>query len=116
MHTVYKFSQSPHSGDECPNCNGEGLIKEQKTFEVVLDQGAPDEHKVVLRGEAGCNEPGIEPGDLIFVFNQVCSLTDRCIFFLEGVSERLIGGGAAFGCALPCTLNLQGSCKHNSSC
>ena len=62
------------AGDECNACNGDGLIQEKKTFEVNLDQGAPDEHKVVLRGEAGSHEPGLEPGDLIFLFTQVCSL------------------------------------------
>jgi DnaJ homolog subfamily A member 2 len=46
------------------------LIEEKKTFEVVLDKGAPDEHKVVLRGEAGIPEPGVEPGDVVFIFFQ----------------------------------------------
>lgn len=64
------------TGDECGSCQGDGLIQEKKTFEVVLDKGAPDEHKVVLRGEAGCPEPGVEPGDLIFLFTQVCNHID----------------------------------------
>jgi DnaJ homolog subfamily A member 2 len=51
-------------------CRGEGLKDEKKVFEVSLDKGAPDEHKVILRGEAGIPEPGVEPGDLIFVFHQ----------------------------------------------
>ena len=75
MHTV-----SAHAGDECPVCSGDGLVQEKKTFEFVLDQGAPDEHKVVLRGEAGSPEPGVEPGDLIFLFTQVRSLTDHWLF------------------------------------
>lgn len=49
---------------------GQGLTEEKKTFDVALDKGAPDEHKVILRGEAGVQEPGVEPGDVIFVFIQ----------------------------------------------
>lgn len=64
-------------GDECRLCGGDGLIQEKKTFEVVLDKGSPDEHKVTLRGEAGCSEPGMEPGDLIFVFTQEKSDDDN---------------------------------------
>lgn len=57
-------------GDECKACRGGGIIEETKKFEIVLDKGAPDGHKVVLRGEAGISEPGLEPGDVVFLFRQ----------------------------------------------
>jgi DnaJ homolog subfamily A member 2 len=58
-------------GDECKACQGNGVREDTKKFEVTLDKGAPDGHKVVLRGEAGISEPGLEPGDVVFVFSQV---------------------------------------------
>lgn len=62
--------KSIRQGDECPACLGQGLTEEKKTFDVALDKGAPDEHKVILRGEAGVQEQGMEPGDVIFIFIQ----------------------------------------------
>jgi DnaJ homolog subfamily A member 2 len=57
-------------GDDCKVCKGEGLVEDAKRFEITLEKGAPDGHKVVLRGEAGISETGLEPGDVIFIFHQ----------------------------------------------
>jgi DnaJ homolog subfamily A member 2 len=57
-------------GDDCKVCKGECLIEDAKRFEITLEKGAPDGHKVVLRGEAGITEPGLEPGDVVFLFHQ----------------------------------------------
>ena len=46
----------------CPTCKGKCLISEKKTFEVHIEQGMKQGSKVVLRGEAGCSEPGLAPG------------------------------------------------------
>ena len=57
-------------GDECRACSGEGIVEDQKKFEVVLEKGAPDGHKITLREEAGVSEPGMLPGDVNFLFVQ----------------------------------------------
>eukprot|EP00891_Asterochloris_glomerata_P004871 jgi/Astpho2/4871/Aster-05805 len=53
--------------DQCPSCSGRGLIPEKKIFEVNIEKGHKHNAKVVLRGEAGYSEPGIQPGDVVFV-------------------------------------------------
>ena len=59
-------------GDECKSCRGGGIIEEAKKFEINLDKGAPDGHKVVLRGEAGISEPGSSPAT-----SSLCSRSAR---------------------------------------
>lgn len=39
-------------------------------FEVHIEQGHKHASKIVLRGEAGYSETGVEPGDVIFVLEQ----------------------------------------------
>lgn len=56
-------------GDQCPSCKGKCLVSEKKTFEVHVEQGMKAGSRVVLRGEAGCSEPGLAPGDVILVIN-----------------------------------------------
>ena len=48
----------------------QGLLPEKKIFEVHVEKGHKHNAKVVLRGEAGYSEPGIQPGDVIFVLEQ----------------------------------------------
>lgn len=48
----------------------QGLLPEKKIFEVHIEKGHKHNAKVVLRGEAGYSEPGILPGDVIFVLEQ----------------------------------------------
>lgn len=62
-------SSQPHS-DRCPACNGSALVSEKKTFEVAIEPGARHGQKIVLRGEAGISEPGLEPGDVVLVVAQ----------------------------------------------
>jgi hypothetical protein len=45
----------------------QGLAPERKVFEVHIEQGHKYGAKVVLRGEAGMSEAGVQPGDVIFV-------------------------------------------------
>lgn len=45
----------------------QGLVPEKKVFEVHIEQGHKYGAKVVLRGEAGMSELGVQPGDVIFV-------------------------------------------------
>ncbi|KAI8463685.1 MAG: DnaJ-like protein [Monoraphidium minutum] len=62
-------SSQPHS-DRCQPCGGSSLVSEKKTFEVAIEPGARHGQKIVLRGEAGVSEPGLEPGDVVLVVAQ----------------------------------------------
>uniref|UniRef100_A0A7R9YYF8 Uncharacterized protein n=1 Tax=Chlamydomonas euryale TaxID=1486919 RepID=A0A7R9YYF8_9CHLO len=53
------------AGDQCTSCKGKCLVSEKKTFEVHVEQGMKQGAKILLRGEAGCSEPGLAPGDVI---------------------------------------------------
>ena len=54
----------------CPSCKGKCLVSEKKTFEVHIEQGMKQGSRIVLRGEAGCSEPGLAPGDVVLVVQQ----------------------------------------------
>lgn len=56
--------------DKCSTCSGKCLIPESKTFEVHIEQGMKNGAKVVLRGEAGTSEPGLQPGDVVLVVQE----------------------------------------------
>jgi hypothetical protein len=60
----------PAPGDRCGTCSGAALVSEKKTFEVAIEPGARHGQKIVLRGEAGISEPGLEPGDVVLVVSQ----------------------------------------------
>ena len=45
-----------------------GVITEKKETTIVLSQGIPDQHKVVLEGE-GHENYNLKPGNLILVVN-----------------------------------------------
>ncbi|KAK9813190.1 hypothetical protein WJX72_010382 [[Myrmecia] bisecta] len=57
--------------DVCTVCLGKGLVPDVKVFDVHVEQGHKDgDTALVLRGEAGCCEPNLQPGDVIFVLEQ----------------------------------------------
>jgi DnaJ family protein A protein 2 len=58
------------AGDRCTSCSGSCLVSEKKTFEVGIEPGMKQNSKIVLRGEAGCTEPGLQPGDVVLVLQQ----------------------------------------------
>lgn len=45
-------------------------MSEKKTFEVAVEPGMREKQRIVLRGEAGCSEPGLAPGDVVLVLQQ----------------------------------------------
>lgn len=45
-------------------------MADKKTFEVHIEPGMKHGSKITLRGEAGCSEPGLAPGDIILVVAQ----------------------------------------------
>lgn len=57
------------SKDRCPTCKGNKMIQEEKVFEVDVMRGSHEGEKKVFHGE-GHHEPGISPGNLIFVFKE----------------------------------------------
>lgn len=54
---------------KCLKCKGKKVTQERKVVEVHIERGMKHGSRVVFRGEAG-DEPGAEPGDLIFVVQQ----------------------------------------------
>lgn len=58
-----------NDSDRCTACNGNKTTKEKKILEVHVDPGMRDGQKIVFAGE-GDQEPGIEPGDVIFVLDE----------------------------------------------
>jgi len=56
--------------DRCPSCSGRGLVPEKKVFDVHVEPGHKHGSKIILRGEAGCPDPSVSPGDIIFVLEQ----------------------------------------------
>jgi DnaJ family protein A protein 2 len=53
----------------CRKCGGKKVAPERKIVEVHIEPGMRHGSRITFRGEAG-DEPGAEPGDLIFVVQQ----------------------------------------------
>ncbi|XP_053713392.1 dnaJ homolog subfamily A member 1 [Synchiropus splendidus] len=54
--------------DRCKACGGRKILRQKKILEVHIDKGMRDGQKIVFHGE-GDQEPGLEPGDIIFVLD-----------------------------------------------
>ncbi|KAI0050442.1 DnaJ-domain-containing protein [Auriscalpium vulgare] len=52
--------------DRCKKCKGEKTVKEKNRQEIFVEKGMSDGQRIVLAG-AGDQEPGLPPGDVIFV-------------------------------------------------
>lgn len=55
--------------ERCKTCTGQKTILERKVLEVHIDKGMDVGQKIPFLGEAD-QEPGIEPGDIIFVIDE----------------------------------------------
>ncbi|AQK45787.1 Chaperone protein dnaJ 3 [Zea mays] len=55
--------------DRCPQCKGDKVVPEKKVFEVVVEKGMQNEHKITFPGEAD-EAPDTATGDIIFVLQQ----------------------------------------------
>ena len=56
--------------DRCKSCEGKKVMKEKKIFEVHIDKGMEDGHRITFAGE-GDMEPGLEEaGDIIVVLDE----------------------------------------------
>lgn len=73
VEVVQMGSMIQQSSAPCHSCNATGQIfkhrREREEFEVHVQKGAPDGHKVVYREKAD-ELPGAETGDLVFVLKQ----------------------------------------------
>jgi DnaJ-related protein SCJ1 len=49
----------------CPHCSGQKVTQGEELLTVVIEQGMPEDHSIVLDGENDQN-PGVNPGDIIF--------------------------------------------------
>ena len=49
----------------CGHCSGTGMVEEHKVLDVFIEQGVQNGQRIILRGEAGCTIPDLDPGDLI---------------------------------------------------
>ena len=56
--------------DKCQKCNGKKFVTEKKIFEVVIEAGMKHGQRITMRGEAGYTQPGVSPGDLVFILDQ----------------------------------------------
>ncbi|ESK92330.1 dnaj-like protein subfamily a member 2-like protein [Moniliophthora roreri MCA 2997] len=52
--------------DRCKKCKGAKTVKEKTRQEIFIEKGMADRQRIVLAG-AGDEEPGIPPGDVVFV-------------------------------------------------
>lgn len=89
-------------------CALQGLLPEKKVFEVHVEQGHKHASKIVLRGEAGYSEPGVEPGDVIFVLEQKQHKVFRRIHS-DLVYEKV---GQYWICFLPLTVPASAALKY----
>jgi DnaJ family protein A protein 2 len=57
------------AADICKKCHGQPVLGSQ-TFTLYVEKGMPALHKVTFRGESHV-VPGAEPGDVVFILNQL---------------------------------------------
>lgn len=87
--------------DRCKVCKGKKTEQERKILEVHIDPGMKDGQRIVFRGE-GDQEPGITPGDVVFVVDEKPDRTfqrkgDDLVYNAEvDLLTALAGGEIAF--------------------
>ncbi|KFM60612.1 DnaJ-like protein subfamily A member 2, partial [Stegodyphus mimosarum] len=56
--------------DRCKVCKGKKIVNETKRLEVHVDKGMQENQKIYFRGD-GNQQPGVEPGDVIIILQQM---------------------------------------------
>ncbi|CAG7787083.1 unnamed protein product [Allacma fusca] len=56
--------------DRCKSCDGKKILVETKEIEINVDKGMIHGMKITLSGQGDTEQPGIQPGDLIYVIQQ----------------------------------------------
>ena len=84
--------------DKCPVCHGEKIEPEEKILEVIVQPGMKNGDPVIFRGMSH-EEPGIAPGDIIFVIR----VPDHAYFTREGnnlvINKAITLNEALTGCS-----------------
>ncbi|EEH35584.2 chaperone protein dnaJ 3 [Paracoccidioides lutzii Pb01] len=62
--------------DKCKKCKGKKVTEERKLLEIYIPRGAKQGDKITLEGE-GDQFPDIEPGDIVFVLEEIEHSTFR---------------------------------------
>ncbi|GFV74945.1 dnaJ homolog subfamily A member 2 [Trichonephila clavipes] len=95
----------------CSDCNGEGEVlmkeidakaskvcmQETKLLEVHVDKGMVDGQKIYFRGD-GNQQPGVEPGDVIILLQQLPH-EEMAVIFVRQVPGEVIQPGCIKGVA-----------------
>lgn len=75
--TVQMQQQCPKCGGkgkvfktQCPHCQGQKVVKEDKVLTAVVEKGMPSNHQIVFERQSE-QRPGMVPGDVIFRLHQV---------------------------------------------
>jgi len=55
--------------DRCGHCRSAKIVEQKKIFEVYIDKGMHNKHKITFSGE-GDQMPGIIPGDIVLSINE----------------------------------------------
>jgi DnaJ family protein A protein 2 len=55
--------------DKCTSCRGRKVSSEKKILQVDIEPGMKEDQRITFRGESD-QEPGVEPGDIVFVLKQ----------------------------------------------
>ncbi|RKP10670.1 DnaJ domain-containing protein, partial [Thamnocephalis sphaerospora] len=55
--------------DRCKRCGGKGIVPDKATLEVHVEKGMREGQRITMAGQ-GDQEPGITPGDVIFILEQ----------------------------------------------
>eukprot|EP01025_Chloroclados_australasicus_P054547 TRINITY_DN646_c0_g1_i2.p1 TRINITY_DN646_c0_g1~~TRINITY_DN646_c0_g1_i2.p1 ORF type:complete len:448 (-),score=57.78 TRINITY_DN646_c0_g1_i2:409-1752(-) len=67
--TCHGKGSSAPAGDNCRSCQSGGIVQERKLFEVHIEQGMKNGQRILYRGEAGQDDPSMQPGDLAFIID-----------------------------------------------
>ena len=57
------------AGDKCDNCKGRKVVADKEAVTLNIDRGMRHGQKITMYGKAD-QEPGCEPGDIVFVIQQ----------------------------------------------
>jgi len=61
--------QGKYIKEECPTCDGTGVVKETRKLEVKIPAGAEQGTNLRIRGEGEAGQKGAESGDLFIVIH-----------------------------------------------
>lgn len=60
----------PAAEERCPTCKGVCMVVEKRRFDVRIEAGMKTGSRIMIRGEAGCSDPKLAPGDIVIVVEE----------------------------------------------